>query len=67
MSGYYDGGHPMLAHPEEPLPSVGAMNCRVTRTWMQDREDELRHRTYGQLMQVIWPGQALRIVRGQIY
>ena len=45
MSGYYDGGYPMLAHPKEPLPSIGAMNCRMTRTWMQDREDELRRRS----------------------
>ena len=55
MSGYYDGGHPMLAHPKEALPSAGKMNCRVTRTWMQNREDELRRHSYHRFYRIIFP------------
>ena len=44
-------------HPT-PLPGL---NGRITRTWMQDREAELRRRSHG-FMRVIWPRHALRLI-----
>jgi hypothetical protein len=53
----------MDAELREPAPtSTGRLSGRITRTWMQDREAELRRRSYQRHWQIIWPRQPLRIV-----
>ena len=59
MSGYYDGGHPMLP-PNTPMfdPNDGGP-ARIApsggRTWKDDRADELRRRAYNRFCRIIFP------------
>lgn len=46
----------------KPAPKT-EHNWFITRTWMQDRADELRRRSYRIHYRVIWPKHPLRIVR----
>jgi hypothetical protein len=39
---------------------------RITRTWMDDRAEELRRRSYRRLYWIIFPRQPLRIVRAEV-
>ena len=59
MSGYYDGGHPMLP-PDTPMfdPNDGGP-ARIappgSRTWKDDRADELGRRSYNRFYWIIFP------------
>jgi len=59
MSGYYDGGHPMLP-PDTPMfhPGDGGQ-ARIAppggRTWKDDRVDELRRRSYKRFYGIVFP------------
>jgi len=46
----------------QPIP-IAKLSGRITRTWVDDRADELRRRSYRRLWRVIWTSQPLRIVR----
>ena len=45
-----------------PSPSISG---RITRTWRDDRVEELHRRSYGRVLRIIWPRQPLRIVRAR--
>jgi hypothetical protein len=66
MSGYYDGGHPMLPRNSPMFSPHDGGHARIAaqggRTWMQDRADELRRRGCGVLMRILFP-RPLRIVK----
>jgi hypothetical protein len=45
----------------QPVP-IPTLSGKITQTWMDDRAEELRRRSYGRPLRVIWPKQPLRIV-----
>jgi hypothetical protein len=63
MSGYYgDGNHASIADPKQPLPST-PVECRMYRTWRDDRADELRRQSYGRPMKIVLPRVRIPILR----
>ena len=46
----------------KPDPPPTRDSGRFIRTWMQDREDELRRRANRIRYRIIWPKQPLRVV-----
>jgi hypothetical protein len=47
----------------EPAPiSTGRLSGRITMTWQQERQAELRRRSYQRHWRIIWPSHPLRLI-----
>jgi hypothetical protein len=52
------------AEMRQPQPKIfPTLSGRITGTWMDDRAEGLRRRSYRRLYRILWPRQPLRIVR----